>query len=172
MHGSTRRFLAAAVIAGAVPLVSPLFAGASFDPGFNPHASFREASSCPKCHPVVGGKPDADRLAPGSDNFCLGCHAKESLGRTHPVGTRPRDKHEWMKVPADFWLDDAGRMTCLTCHSAHGPFLGTVKAYPAQGPENPEASPGTPLSYRTLFLRRSGPVEGFAVLCDGCHGKP
>lgn len=169
MHGSARRFLSVLVIAGTVAFLSLLFAGAPFDPNYNPHASFREASSCPKCHLYIGGKPDPDRLLPDLADFCLGCHAKESLGRSHPIGARPRDKFWKMKVPEEFRLDDDGRLTCVTCHSAHGPFLATVKSYSAEEPENPDASPGTPFYYKTRYVRRADPAKGYALLCNGCH---
>ena len=171
MHRSTRRFLPGLAVAGTAALLSLLFAGAPFDPNYNPHGSFRDPSSCARCHPQAGGKPDPDRLLPASVDLCLGCHSKESLGRSHPIGMRPRDKYMKMKVPGEFRLDDDGRMTCLTCHWAHGPFLATVKTYPSQKPENPDASPGTPLYYKTRYVRRTDPVRGWAVLCDGCHEK-
>lgn len=170
-HGSTGRFLPVLAIAGATAFLSLLFAAAPFDPNANPHSSFRDASSCPRCHRYAGGKPDPGTLLPESVDLCLGCHSKESLGRSHPIGVRPRDKYWKMKVPGEFRLDDGGRMTCLTCHAAHGPFLATVQAYRGQKPENPDASPGTPLYYRTLYVRRTDPVNGWAVLCDGCHEK-
>ncbi len=171
-HVPVRWFLPVLAIAGAIPFVSPLFAGAPFDPGYNPHASFRDASSCPRCHPVVGGKTDPDRVVPGSVGFCMGCHANGSLGRSHPVGARPRDKYLTMKVPGEFPLDDDGRMTCLTCHSAHGPCFATAKSHPSQEPENPDAPPGAPLYYKTRFVRKADPVKAYSALCYGCHEKP
>lgn len=164
--------LSALVVAGAFALRSLVFAGAPFDPGYNPHASFRDAATCPRCHPVAGGKPDTGRLLPGSAGFCLGCHTAEPLGRTHPIGARPRDKYGKMKIPGEFRLDADGRMTCLTCHSAHGRHLATVKAFPAQRPENPDAAPGTPLYYKTRYVRKADPVKAYAVLCYGCHEMP
>ena len=170
--GVSARLLTALVVAGAAAFPAPAFAGAAFDPSYNPHASFREAASCPKCHPVVGGKPDARRLLPGSVDFCLGCHTREPLGRTHPIAMRPGDRYGKRKIPADLRLDSEGRVTCLACHRAHGPFLAAVQAYPGQKPENPDATARDLAYYRTRFARRSDPVRGFAVLCDGCHGKP
>ncbi len=75
-----------------------------------------------------------------------------------------------MRIPDDFRLDDDGRMICLTCHTAHGPFVAAVKAHPSQRPEGTAASGrGTTAWYRTYYLRRSDPKDGFAALCDGCH---
>ncbi len=172
MHRGTRRFLPVLAVAGTAAFLSLVFASAPFDPGYNPHASFRDPSSCPKCPPYAGGKPDPGRLLRASVDFCLACHSKDSLGRSHPIQVRPRDKYVKMKVPRNFRLDDDGRMTCLTCHSAHGPFLATVKAYPGQKPENPDALPGTPLYYHTRYVRRTDPAKAYSVLCYGCHEKP
>jgi predicted CXXCH cytochrome family protein len=51
-----------------------------------------------------------------------------------------------MQVPADLRLDDDGRIMCLTCHTAHGPYV-------------------------SYFLRRSGPDRDLALLCEACHEK-
>lgn len=166
---SSRRFLLAVALFLATGIASLPAARAPFDPKRNPHAHFREAGSCPKCHVFVDGKPDPGRFLPESDDFCTGCHTADELGRSHPVRVRPRDKYREMKVPGDFRLDDGGRMMCLTCHTAHGPFFSAVKAYEKQRPENPNAAAGTPLYYRTYFARRSDPKLGFAPLCDDCH---
>ena len=112
----------------------------------NPHAYFRNPDQCPKCHLAAGTRPDPGRISTGSDAVCLGCHARESIGRSHPVGVRPEEKYRKMKVPADLPLDDDGRIMCLTCHTAHGP-------------------------YESYFLRRSSPNRGFEDLCEACHGK-
>lgn len=168
--GSSRRFLLVPVLLLVAGSASLLIAVTAVDPNRNPHAHFREDGSCPRCHVMVSGKPDPARFLPESVGFCTGCHSGEQLGRSHPIGVRTRDKYWKMTVPDDFPMDDDGRMMCLTCHTAHGPFLSTVKAYEKQKPENPGAS-GTPTYYRTLFARRSDPKMGFAVLCDGCHKR-
>ncbi len=168
--GPAMRMLPLLALAGAIPFVAPAFAAVPFDPAYNPHSSFRDRPSCPRCHPVVGGNPAATRLKPGSVAFCAGCHVNGSLGRSHPVGGRPREGRPDVKVTGDFPLDDDGRMTCLACHRAHGPFVATTRAYPGQEPENPGSAAGATPYYRTVFLRRTDPVKGFSVLCDGCHG--
>ena len=112
----------------------------------NPHAHFRDPDQCPKCHLPTGSRLDPARISTESDAVCLGCHAKESLGRSHPLNVRPEEKYRKMKVPADLRLDDDGRIMCLTCHTAHGPNV-------------------------SFFLRRSSPGRGFEVLCEACHGK-
>jgi predicted CXXCH cytochrome family protein len=112
----------------------------------NPHAHFRNPDQCPKCHLFHGSQPDPGRFSTETNTLCLECHAKESLGRFHPVNVRPEEKYRKMKVPADLRLDDNGRIMCLTCHTAHG-------------------------AYVSYFLRRSGPDDAFDVLCEACHGK-
>lgn len=164
-----RQLLLAIAVSFVAGSVAWLAAQTAFDPKRNPHAHFREAAACPKCHVTVAGKPDPDRILPESVDFCLGCHGEQQLGRSHPIRVRPRDKYWKMKVPPEFRLDDDGRMMCLTCHVAHGAFLSTVKAYPKQKPENPDAAGGTPRYYKTFFARRTDPVNGWAVLCDACH---
>jgi hypothetical protein len=138
-------------------------------PRGNPHAHFQNSEQCPKCHLSYRGKMESERFSTETDTVCLGCHKKESLGRSHPRNVRPKEKYWKMKVPSDFRLDDDGRIMCLTCHSAHGAYLSTVKVYPKQSPF-PSTSSGGPY-YKTLFLRRSSPTKGLAILCDACHEK-
>lgn len=140
-----------------------------FLPSGNPHAYFQNAQQCAKCHISFRGVMEPDRFWTEADAVCFGCHKKDSLGRSHPVSVRPRDKYWKMKVPADFRLDDDGRMMCLTCHTAHGPYLSTVKVYPKQLPFSSTSSGGP--FYKTLYLRRSNPKEGWSILCDACHRK-
>lgn len=163
------RFLPTLVLLLPVILLTVLFAVTTFDPNHNPHALFRDAQNCPKCHVAVAGKPDPDRFLSDSIEFCLGCHAQESLGNSHPIRTRPRDRFWKMKIPSDFRLDDDGRLMCLTCHSAHGPFLSKTKSFVSQKPENPNPPPGVPLYYKTRFVRLSDPARGWEPLCNGCH---
>jgi len=112
----------------------------------NPHAYFRNPDQCPKCHLSPGLRQGYGRFSTETDAVCFGCHGKESMGRSHPVNVRPEEKYRKMKVPADLKLDDDGRLMCLTCHTAHGPYV-------------------------SHFLRRSGPGRGFEVLCESCHGQ-
>jgi Cytochrome c554 and c-prime len=112
----------------------------------NPHAHFRNPDQCPKCHLYTGSQLAPDRFSTGADSVCLECHAKGSMGRSHPVNVRPDEKFRKMKVPADLRLDDDGRIMCMTCHTAHGQYV-------------------------SYFLRRTGPDHGFDILCESCHGK-
>jgi len=137
----------------------------------NPHEHFKTPEMCVRCHGITHGEPDPGRFLAESETLCLECHRKENLGRTHPVNVRPGDRYGKMKIPADFRLDEDGRMMCLTCHTAHGPYLSPTKAFRAQTPENtPSGEAG--YRYKTFFLRRTSPDRGFEALCDACHGKP
>ncbi len=170
-RGPLKLALPALILAAATGVVLLLRAIAAFDPAYNPHAHFRTPGMCPRCHLGPADAPDTKRFTGGSTDYCLSCHPQESLERSHPIRVRPRDRHREMRVPADFALDDNGRTMCLTCHNSHGPFVTTVKAFAIQEPENPDRGPGTPAYYRTRFLRRSDPVRGYSVLCDGCHKR-
>ena len=134
---------------------------------FNPHAHFRNTGTCPRCHLSLESVMESGRFRPGADAFCLDCHSTGGLGVSHPRDVRPGG----MAVPEDFPLDSDGKMFCLTCHNAHGPFLSPTRVFPAQKAANPDASSGRTPVYRTYFARRSDPVRGFAVMCEECHGK-
>ena len=136
---------ALAALAGVLCFAPVLVASAAPERG-NPHAHFRNPDQCPKCHLSPGSQPRPGRISTEADAVCLGCHRKESMGRSHPVNVRPEEKHRKMTVPADLLLDDGDRIMCLTCHTAHGPYV-------------------------SYFLRRSGPDGGFEPLCEACHGK-
>lgn len=138
-------------------------------PGGDPHAHFQKPEFCEQCHLLAGGKPDPDRFRRDADAFCLGCHRIEELGRSHPRNVRPGDKHWKMAVPAEYRLDEGGRIFCLSCHKGHGEFLSTVKAFPSQKPERSVSAAGGTKQYRTFYVRRSDPEKGFEVLCNGCH---
>ena len=78
-------------------------------------------------------KPDNDREpASGEDirhgnglrtrhimgiSLCHGCHPKEKLGISHPVGVYPTGN---MRIPEGLPTDENGRLLCITCHSPHG----------------------------------------------------
>jgi hypothetical protein len=77
-----------------------------------------------------------------------------------------------MKIPPDFPLGDGDRVICLTCHSAHGPYLSGVRAFAGQEPIDGVGTGGSP-SFKTYFLRRSDPAgKGFEAICNACHRAP
>ena len=133
-----------AVLAGVLCFARILVASDDLQRG-NPHAHFRNPDQCPKCHLSPDPRFSPVRISSESDAVCLGCHRRESMGRSHPVGERPEERHRKMKVPGDLPLDAGGRIICLTCHTAHGPYV-------------------------SYFLRRQGPGGGFEPLCAACHG--
>ena len=134
-----------AILAGFL-CFAPALLASDGDRRGNPHAHFRNPDQCPKCHLYTGTHIEPKRFSTGADAVCLECHPKESMGRSHPMNVRPEEKYRKMSVPADFRLDDDGRIMCLTCHAAHGQYV-------------------------SYFLRRSGPDLRFDVLCEACHGK-
>lgn len=134
-----------AVLAAVLCLPPALVASNGSRPG-DPHAHFRNPDQCPKCHLSPDSQAGPGRFSTEASAVCLGCHTKGSLGRSHPVNVRPEEKYRNMRVPADLRLDDGGRIMCLTCHTAHGPYV-------------------------SYFLRRTGPDRGFDLLCEACHGK-
>ncbi len=139
-------------------------------PRANPHTSFQRSDLCPRCHVYSGSRFEADRFAADADTLCYDCHAKEHLGRTHPVGSRPAAKYgRKMVVPDEFPMNDDGKMMCLTCHFAHKKaYLSQDKSWPTQQPESSIAG----RYYKTFYLRRTDPKNlGIAALCDGCHKK-
>ena len=145
IRGAHIRAVLLAALAGVLCLAPVLVASDGPQRG-NPHAHFRDPDQCPRCHLSQGSRPDPGRLSTAADAVCLECHARDRKGRSHPVNVRPEEKFRKMKVPADLRLDDDGRIMCLTCHTAHGPYV-------------------------SYFLRRSSPDRGFEVLCEACHGK-
>ena len=145
IRGTRTRALLPAALA-AVLCFAPALVAADEPRRGDPHAHFRNLDQCPKCHLAQGSRPGPGRFSTRADSVCLGCHTTGSLGRSHPTNVLPEEKHRRMQVPADLRLDDDGRIMCLTCHTAHGPYV-------------------------SHFLRRSGPDRGFALLCEACHGK-
>ncbi len=142
-------------------------------PAPNPHEHFRQPAQCPNCHVYDGAKMDPGRFITASIDFCLKCHIAEERGRTHPLKVHPGGKFREMKVPAEFRLGDGGHIICLTCHTAHGPFLSAIRAFAVQEPEITTGEPDAAPYYRTYFLRRSDPAgEGLEALCEGCHKVP
>ena len=136
---------ALATLAG-VLCFAPALVASDGPPRGDPHAHFQNPDQCPKCHLSPGSPPGSGRFSTEADTVCLGCHTKESMRRSHPVNVGLEEKYRKMKAPADLRLDDDGRIMCLTCHTAHGPYL-------------------------SYFLRRSSPDGGFEALCEACHGK-
>ncbi len=134
-----------AALTGALCSAPALFAAKDTRRG-NPHAHFQNSDQCAKCHLSTDSQLAPERFSTDANGVCLGCHARESLGRSHPLNVRPEEKYRKMAVPTDLRLDDAGRIMCLTCHTAHGQYV-------------------------SYFLRRSGPDRDFDLLCEACHGK-
>ncbi len=96
--------------------------------------------------PLPARSPTADA------EMCFSCHDGSTVDsrkhvfndRQHQVGVTPSDK---ITVPEKFPLDEQGKMTCATCHSAHGV----------------STEPGIE---KTIFLRTS---NNNSRMCRMCH---
>jgi hypothetical protein len=147
-------------------------AQAAAPPPENPHGHFKQPAQCARCHLYTDSKPDPDRFLTSSVDFCLECHLAEERGRTHPIKVHARSKVREIKVPPEFRLGDGEHLICLSCHSAHGPYVSNVRTFAGQAPVGSGTGEAAPY-YRTYFLRRSNPAgEGFEALCGGCHRTP
>lgn len=164
--------LPAAALLAAVAATPFLPGRAGGETAADPHAHFRLPGQCPRCHARAGPTLVPDRFVPGADAFCLECHTDEAPGRSHPRNVKAGEGLRTVRPPEDYRLDEQGRMLCLTCHRGHGQFLAPVRAFAGQRPEatGPHGEPGG--LYRTYYLRRSDPEDGFAPLCRGCHPIP
>ena len=161
------RYLSGILLVALFPVPRPA-ASAPSSP-VNPHAYFRQPAQCPRCHLDTGSKPDPERFATSSDEFCMECHLLDRR-RTHPLKIHVGDRARNAGIPPDFRLGDGEHLICLTCHSGHGPYVSNVRAFAGQMPM--EAA-GDPPWFKTYFLRRSSPDgEGFEALCRGCHRTP
>ena len=161
-------FLSGLLLASLLLVPRPAFPADS--PPANPHAYFQQPAQCPRCHLSADSKPDPDRFATSSIEFCLECHLPEQRRRTHPLRVHPAGRRRDTKIPPDYRLGDGEHVICLTCHTAHGPFVSDIRAFAGQPPIG---APGDSPYYKTFFLRRSNPAgEGFEALCIGCHKVP
>jgi hypothetical protein len=102
------------------------------------------ASDCFGCHFTIpqDGDPRPYRFVEPIDNLCRRCHVKINMV-SHSENIAPA-----ITTPADFSLDESGRLTCATCHDPH------------MDPVNPNTGG------RSYFLR--GWVTG-KVECALCH---
>lgn len=168
---SARRLFLSVLFLSALPLfLHPVFSAPS--PPVNPHEYFRQPAQCQRCHLYTDSKLDPGRFSTSSVDFCLECHLAEEGGRTHPLKVHPGSKFREMKIPPEFRMGDGEHIVCLTCHSAHGPYVSNVRTFAGQMPVNADAA-GASLYYKTFFLRRSNPADdGFEALCGGCHRMP
>jgi len=70
---------------------------------------------CDLCHL---NRPDGDKkllFVRDMEVLCLGCHPGAKSSLSHPSGIKPS-----FPLPPEFPLDWRGRMTCMSCHRAHG----------------------------------------------------
>jgi hypothetical protein len=161
MMKPSRPFILSALLLGLAG-TAPAFAG-------NPHeiSSERQAVDCAGCHvekpatassgPINSKNHAADLAAFKKDGvaMCSGCHDKEN---GHKVGIKLD-----FDAPADMPLDAKHKMTCLTCHYAHGSL----------GSNRPQASVSfmdrmldSERLHKSFLLRRN---NSDGELCLTCH---
>lgn len=75
-------------------------------------------AACTDCHAAA----DGGGLMATQEALCGGCH-RGGVEASHPSGFVPM-----RNLPAAFPLDDAGRMTCSTCHDFHGKRPALLRA--------------------------------------------
>ncbi len=123
--------------------------------GASPHVTPGRdwGADCAACH-VPGRTPDllGDQIA-----MCVRCH--EAAAVKHMVGMRPD-----FVVPSRLPLDAHGRITCLTCHHAHGELRGDG---PWASVSLLERLTGSERLRKTYLLREKN-TDG--ELCRACHG--
>jgi cytochrome c553 len=157
-------------------LVTVLFPGAissgeRYSLDYNPHEFLKDETMCGKCHNLdEANNVIEDEFVETIVDFCHGCHGVEELGRSHPIGIDPTRKYWKLRLPEDFHLDIYNNMTCITCHTGHGRYLSLERSFPSEEPVNPDARvTGEPFYYKTYYVRRSDPEEGWYPLCTTCH---
>lgn len=137
----------------------------------NPHVFLADEAQCSMCHVLdQEGEVSADEFGEILIDVCYTCHPTEKLGRSHPVDVDLKRNRRFpeMEVPEKLLVGWDDVLACVTCHSIHRPWKSTEKCYPSQRAINPG---GSPAYYRTFYLRIPGdPQDGWAALCDACHG--
>lgn len=79
----------------------------------NPHGN---SAQCSACHVPAAGGQGPLRFSGNVLQLCQSCHdGRRAAREAHPVGMIPTGA-TGQKVPADFPLDEDGRLGCLTCH--------------------------------------------------------
>jgi hypothetical protein len=84
---------------------------------YNPHKSIESGEDCLFCHerqPYKGDSASTVSFISSMSMICLRCHDNYA----HPAGLDHMVKPE-MEVPKDLPLDNAGRITCISCHNPH-----------------------------------------------------
>jgi predicted CXXCH cytochrome family protein len=138
------------------------------------------AGQCGLCHtsdPSAGG---ALSFVGDVGSVCLQCH-QLSGGASHPTNLLPE-----IALPSGFWLDDAGRLNCATCHNPHPagpPYPRALLRDDSAGSDfckrchqstvAGKSHQGAVLLAHPQLASREGSDEGTlddaSVLCINCH---
>lgn len=114
------------VLLVAVFFIFPLYSPAQALPEGNPH-DFR--NRCRTCHLVEPRAGEKQVFTGRIDDLCNTCHQMRTEN-SHPSKITTE-----LSIPRHMPLDEAGEMTCATCHDPHGgktghlPFLLRVDAH-------------------------------------------
>jgi hypothetical protein len=136
----------------------------------DPHLAISAPGTCLTCHELArDGRPDEDEFIKPITELCHRCHPPMRLGVSHPVNVDLRHNRRFpdMRVPSPLYVGSDDLLTCATCHDTHGIWKDTVPTMGRQQkPVNPD---GTPLYYKTYYLRIRDKDKLVAKLCDACH---
>lgn len=135
--------------------------------GVEPHLEMTSAHlSCQTCHltsPVIYtsiGAPGSD-IGPVSDAACVGCHVL-------PEGQGPKvyagDEAHY-RVQDGFGHNDPSKVSCLDCHSIHGP---RIEAPSLDGKLLKELD-YQPEAVASVDLATAPHDAALSVWCTGCH---
>lgn len=109
----------------------------------NPH-NFTQ-SDCFSCHFTIPteGSTEPLRFTDTISNLCARCHDMSGI-ISHQVDIVPSNR---VNIPPDMPLDSRGRITCVTCHEIHGPYINPLTGQ------------------KTFFLRREVIGKSFCISC-------
>ncbi len=114
-----------------------------YDNNSNPHAFTQ--SDCFSCHFTLPTESSSEplRFTDTISNLCARCHDM-SKTISHQVDIAPSNR---VNIPPDMPLDSRGRITCITCHDIHRPYINPLTGR------------------RTYFLRRDVIGKNFCISC-------
>lgn len=135
----------------------------------DPHAFMNADGTCLECHDTYRGDLDPHAFVVSITETCRTCHAKEKLGRSHPVNVDPRYGRADVEVPEELPLEE-GLVSCGSCHNPHASYVSRTKAFDKEVASYVGIENGVEVNYyKTYYLRISDPVAGITPLCSGCH---
>lgn len=82
---------------------------------------------CLDCHIKLPLKPNKLSFHEGTEKLCKICHEKGHYtpDNSHPINIVPS-----MKIPKDMYVDEKGKLACITCHTYHAGWKKDVSNNP------------------------------------------